>query len=389
LTFSLAFGLLLGGLCGPDAQAARGKKSPVPVAPPVVEEEPAPVIPEPTPLFGGPLPVHIGPLPTGLANLSAQGCNACHYQAHDSWAKSTHATGHATPAFTEAVREVGTPACQVCHLPLSAQHVEVVAFDAEDVNRPLHEANPEYQATLHTEGVTCAACHVREGTVVAAAPPTAEAPHPVGWSPELGASSFCGTCHQLTWPGANQPLYDTYGEWQRSPQATAGITCQDCHMGPGVSETGNGANHAFDSARGRALSVLIDIPATTLIRGGDPLVGDIILQNTGAGHAWPTGSPFRGVRLKIFLESVGEDAVTRSAVQTVDFARQLQKAAPFESVGDTRLGAGEERRIPWSGSLKHDAPPGPWFLVVTSTPTVRGAPQGGEVVQRRVAVRVE
>ena len=356
---------------------------------PVVEAPPPPVIPEPIPLFDSPLPADVGALPDGLANLSAQGCNACHYQSHDSWAQSTHATGHTTPAFTEALREVGTPACQVCHLPLSAQHVEIVAFDAEDVNRPLHEENPEYQASLHTEGVTCAACHVRNGTVVAAEPPTGQAPHPVGWSPELRASSFCGTCHQLTWPGANQPLYDTFGEWQRSPQGVAGITCQDCHMGPGASGTHDGSNHVFDAARGRALSVLVDIPATILVRGGDPLVGEIILQNTGAGHAWPTGSPFRGVRLDIFLETLIDGKVTRAAVQTLHLARELEEEPPFASVGDTRLSAGEERRIPWSGSLKHDAAAGPWFLVVTTTATVRGTPQEGEVVHRRIPVGVE
>jgi len=347
------------------------------------------VVPEPTRLFEAPLPVDIGPLPSGLANLSAQGCNACHFDAHDGWSESAHARGHAAARFIDALREIDTPACSVCHLPLTAQQPHLVEFDAEDVNRPLREVNPSYSATLHTEGVTCAACHVRDGIVIGASPPSGEAPHPIGWSPELREASFCGTCHQLTWPGANQPLYDTFGEWERSPQGAAGITCQDCHMGPGASAAQRGTNHAFDTATGRAISILVDLPATTLVRGGSPLIGQIVLQNTGAGHAWPTGSPFRGMRIEIFLETSDGEKRTRASAQTIDLARTLEDAPPFQSISDTRLAAGEERKIDWEGTLTHDAPTGPWFLVVRATPTLRGEALSKEVLERRLPVSVE
>lgn len=370
---------------GSLAHAGKGRKQPEPD--PVVEPEPE--TPEPTAVFTGPLPVDIGDLPAGLANRSSQGCNACHFAAHDSWAESAHATGHGGEAFVAAVAEIGTPACTVCHLPLASQQPVLVAFDTDDVNRPLGDVNPNYNATLHSEGVTCASCHVRGGKVIGASPTPGAAPHPTGWSPELRESKFCATCHQLTWPGANEPLYDTYGEWQRSPQAAAGITCQDCHMSPGASADQRGSNHSFTSAAGRAVSILVDIAAGPVIRGGDPVEAVVALQNTGAGHAWPTGSPFRGIRLEIFLESMGTEEPVRAAAQQIDLVRSLEDAAPWKTVADTRLAPGEERRIDWRGELTHEAPAGPWFLVVQATPTVLGEPAGAAVVERRIPVRVE
>jgi len=376
-------------LCGTLAQAGRGKKRPEPAPPAEPAPPPEPELPPPTALFDGGLPVEVGALPTGLANLSAQGCTACHYQAHDGWLDSRHATGHRSPRFSAALAEIDNAACSVCHLPISSQRPQNVSFDAEDIDRPVHSDNPTYDATLHTEGVSCAACHVRDGRVIGATPPSGSAPHASGWSPELTASSFCGTCHQLTWPGANQPLYDTFGEWQRSPHGQAGISCQSCHMGPGATGEQHGANHAFDTTAGRGVSVLVDIPAGTLVRGGAPLSGEIILQNTGAGHAWPTGSPFRGIRLEIFLEATDGDETVRAAVHTEDLVRSLEDTPPYQTLSDTRLAAGEERRFPWEGALEHDAPAGPWSLVVLARPTVRGETLPDTLLERRVPLRVE
>jgi hypothetical protein len=377
--------------CGTLAHAGKGRKAapePEPEPEPVVEPEPA-AVPEPTALFSAPLPVEIGDLPHGLANLSAQGCNACHFAAHESWSSSTHATGHASSRFVAAVADLGTPACTVCHLPIASQQPDLLVFDADDINRPVGRINPSWNATLRTEGVTCAACHVRDGLVIGAEPATGAAPHPIGWSPELRDSKICATCHQLTWPGANEPLYDTYGEWERSPQAAAGISCQDCHMGPGASASQRRANHAFSARAGRGVSVLIDMSPEKIVRGDNAITAVIRLQNTGAGHAWPTGSPFRGIRVEIYLESGrGEKAIRAAAIQ-FDLARTLEDEAPWSTVADTRLAPGEERRIDWEGTLDHDAPVGPWFLVVTATETVLGEVVGVPVVERRIPVRVE
>ncbi len=367
------------------AQARKGKRVPEPE----VVVLPEPKVPAPTPLFTTSLPVDIGELPAGLANRSAQGCAACHFEAHEAWAESRHATGHGSEAFVAAVTELGTPACTVCHLPIASQYPQIVQFDDGDVNRPIGAENPSYNATLHSEGVTCAACHVRDGSVVGANPQFGAAPHPSGWSPELRESKLCATCHQLTWPGANEPLYDTYGEWERSPQAAAGISCQDCHMGPGVSADRRGSNHAFSRRAGTGVSVLVDMPAGVLVRGGDPLKAVVRLQNTGAGHAWPTGSPFRGIVVEIYLEGATDELPDRAAARQFELSRKLEDAAPWSTTTDTRLAPGEQRSLEWEGSLSHEATVGPWFLVVSASPTVLGKIAGPAVVERRIPLRVE
>ena len=48
---------------------------------PVVIETP-PEVPTAPPLFESALPIDPGPLPEGLPNLSAQGCNSCHFEVH-------------------------------------------------------------------------------------------------------------------------------------------------------------------------------------------------------------------------------------------------------------------------------------------------------------------
>ena len=64
---------------------------PEPVAQPAPEAPPPPP-PEPAPrLFPDGVPVPVQQIPDGLANLSAQGCNGCHYAAHEAWEDSAHA----------------------------------------------------------------------------------------------------------------------------------------------------------------------------------------------------------------------------------------------------------------------------------------------------------
>jgi len=342
-------------------------------------------------LFPDGLPVAAGPIPTGLANRSAQGCNACHYQAHDTWAHSAHATGFADPAFREAVAEAGTPACRVCHQPLAEQAPQRAVYASGDPNEADQEPNPTFDATLYSEGVTCAACHVRDGKIVASHPPAGKAPHPVTWSDSLTSSSFCAACHELTWPGADKPFYDTYGEWRRSPQGAAGIQCQDCHMGQGASGGGR-VDHDVTIDPARAVSLLVDVDHLALTRGGDPLNVTIRLQNTGAGHAVPTGSPFVAVVLKARLLSPpqvkGDLPAERSVLQAV-LGRTLSEGPPWTTTTDTRLQAGGERQWFWQPALEIDDPRGDWFIEVSLTRTVRGQPDGDPFLVRRIPLDVD
>ncbi len=139
--------------------------------------------------------------------------------------------------------------CNGCHAPL--------AFLAGDIppKRPA-------EGTRANEGVSCDVCHsitgfdgdvpfnfnfviapgetkqgVRNGT---------ESPHhEIAANPFLMTAEFCGICHNEKDPW-DQWVKATHLEWQKSPQAKAGIVCQDCHMPPAAGnsapETG-GADH--------------------------------------------------------------------------------------------------------------------------------------------------
>jgi len=331
---------------------ARGRKNQEPPPPPEPVEAAAPAPPAAPPpppapkLFADGLPVTIAALPNGLASLSAQGCNACHWAAHDTWADSAHAHAWADETFQAALATAGgSTACVSCHLPLSNQQDQLAAgYIDGDLTRPRLEPNPAFDLTLRGEGVTCAACHVRGDTIVStrAAP---NAPHPVAVSDELSDPAMCATCHQLSWPDGDRPFYDTFGEWQGSAYAKANVTCQDCHMAPTAGAIVPGTDgtlpsHALNADAKRALTALVALPKAAVVRGQAVEVG-LTLQNTGAGHSVPTGNPFKSYRVDVVLLD-GANKELAPAFSTT-LARTVDAKAPYRTTADTRLGAGQQR----------------------------------------------
>lgn len=351
--------------------------------PPVVDVPVVPVVPTLEKVFDHVLPVETGPIPTGLGSLSAQGCNGCHFDAHDGWAHSAHATGFADPVFKHGSALAASPMCAECHLPLWVQHTERFAPIEGSPDRLVTAPNEAFDATLAQEGVTCAACHVREGKVVVAEP-VANAPHPTVVSPQLRDASLCATCHSLTWPGADKPLYDTYGEWERSAYAKAGITCQACHIGRGAD--GGLVAHDVAQPAARAVSLLVDVDTVSLVRGGGPLAVAMRVQNTGAGHAFPTGSPWRIVRVQAALVGPvgkkGEVLPHPKATWTADLKRTIEDAPPWRTLADTRILPGEETAFSASLSLPADAQDGVWTLEVSLAFVRDGEVEVPFVVQR-------
>lgn len=369
--------------CPPEAQSGRNEAAPT-VQPVEVVATPERPTERLGALFPSALPLDEGPLPAGLANLSAQGCNACHPDAHAGWASSAHAK--VSPAFAEAAAQAGTPACYACHAPLQRQHADLASYPEGDIHHPTLTPNPHWDGGLQLEGVTCAACHVREGKIVTANPGV-QAPHPTVWSPELKESTACAICHQLSWPGASQPFYDTYGEWERSPHAAAGVSCQSCHFAHGDT-----VRHDSPADPARAVSLLVRPARPTLARGGPPLAVEITLQNTGAGHAIPTGNPWKGVRLEAAILGPADRkgiAARGDGALVVDLARTVQAEAPWEITADSRLQAGEARVMSAALSLPAKAPPGPWRLEVTLTRTLYGKTVEEPFVRKVIPLTVD
>jgi len=359
--------LLLALVLTPAHAGKKKRKSdPEPAPEPVPT---APAVPPYEGLFSPLSLVQVGALPPGLANLSAQGCAACHPGTVHRWRQGPHG-GPASSALQQAVVDQANPTCGVCHWPLEQQ--QPLGFTPSIGSVPSTTAKGGFDLTLRGEGVTCVACHVREGAVIASTPGPHRAPHPVRYGPELADGSVCGACHQLEVDGV--ALYDTVGEWERSPYAANDIGCLDCHGRRGP-DGRSMADHGMVPDGAVALSVLVTADRTTLVRGGDPLEVTITVQNTGAGHHWPSGGPWSGARLEAALVGHDDDGnEVRAATFAYDLARRFDEG--WNVLEDTRLPAASSHELSWSPALPQDAPAGPWHVEVTVQPTARGAAHG-------------
>ncbi len=183
---------------------------------------------------------------------SARECKICHPKQFTEWSRSMHAYAQHSPvmeAFTLKMLErtngtVGT-FCTRCHTPIGT------ALGEDGCRRNVHRSQ------ISMEGVTCVVCHrlpeayyksngrrfLQPGKLVEGCmygpfddPIAAKhnAHHAQG-NANLKQASMCGSCHDVTNP-AGMRLEEAFSEWQNSPAAKQGITCQHCHMGevPGV-----------------------------------------------------------------------------------------------------------------------------------------------------------
>ncbi|HCP46385.1 MAG TPA: hypothetical protein DIU15_10100 [Deltaproteobacteria bacterium] len=311
-----------------------------------------------------------------MLSLSAQTCNACHGEVHDQWASSGHATAATNPVYLAATDALGNPPlCRECHLPLQNQRVSLARGPAF-LGSTAQEANPDYEPSLALEGVTCAACHVRDGVILGPRTlPTEAAPHRVLQASEFRDVEACAFCHQLALPGAKEhPFIDTVGEWQRSPFSQAGISCQDCHM-PRVSGIIAGSRYAaFASHLGlggrsseslrRAITLEVELSAASLERGGS-IEASARLMNTGAGHAVPTGDPSHRLEVRFEVEGPGGKAAKGAEPESHWLAREVDTESPFTQRSDTRLQPMEVRSFDFKHTIPRNQDPGRFTLRVS------------------------
>lgn len=180
--------------------------------------------------------------------VSARECAQCHPKQYTEWSRSMHAYAQHSPAFeaftlTMVERTGGTIGtfCTRCHTPIG------VALGETASTRNVHRSR------ISMEGVTCVVCHrmsrpyykasgrlpVTPGQVLdtCAYGPFSDpvnpdgSAHPAAGSSYLTSSTLCGSCHDVTSPQGVR-LEEAFSEWQNSPAAREGITCQECHMGP-------------------------------------------------------------------------------------------------------------------------------------------------------------
>jgi hypothetical protein len=275
-----------------------------------------------------------GPPPEGFtaqeSGLDPASCGSCHPQQYLDWQTTLHA-GAYSPGFAGQLIEgplaerQERDACLTCHSPLAEQ---------------------QRDAALRAQGVVCAACHVRRRRTFgparrADAPP---APTPVphdGFEvrAEYQQARFCAECHQFfdgAAPGG-KPIQNTFVEWQASPQAARGETCQSCHM-PDRAHRWRGI-HDPDTVR-----AAVDVALAPAGAGldGPGLQAALLVSNRAVGHRFPTYITPR-VRVAMWQE----DAAGRALPGTREEAwiARVLDFSDWSEISDTRIPPGESVKL--------------------------------------------
>ena len=196
-------------------------------------------------------------------------------------------------------------------------------------------ADPNQASGVHAQGTHCDFCHK---TSAVALNPQTGAPYPNRsgalsielmrstepglffgpyddvdfgrdtYSPLFAQSDVCASCHSASFWGV--PIYQSFNEWQASPYAAEGTTCQHCHMAPdgvttNIAPRRGGverdprtiSTHRFPGASDDALlqgAAELDVVVS---RDAERLSVEVSVTNASAGHHLPTGSPLRQILL--------------------------------------------------------------------------------------------
>ncbi|MBL8600939.1 MAG: hypothetical protein JNK72_03350 [Myxococcales bacterium] len=261
----------------------------------------------------GAAPVRLGRAVPGVASHAASACASCHAEIADEWRASQHRGAWHDRVFQAAYQREPMAFCRHCHAPL-----------AEGPAPSREEAD---------EGVSCAVCHVRSGAVLGARA-RADTPHPV-LAAGLGASTYCAGCHQFNFPGdtggaeapyaTDEPMQDTFAEWQMSASGQRGESCQSCHM-PWV-EGPNGRRHRSHRFVGGADPALVRQAVSVRLvpgRTADAVEAAVSLVPGRLGHAFPTGDLFRRVELRVWADD--DEAHAQTVVYARAFAPVLERS---------------------------------------------------------------
>ncbi len=290
-----------------------------------------------------------GEAPAGWSDversLAPESCAACHEEKHAEWRTSLHARALSPGLVGQLVtmgRE-GAAGCIECHAPLTEQRGDFVAALAAGAGHVTERQG------LASAGVACPACHLRghrrfgppQRDTAAVGPSSPDdahgGVHRATWFEE---SEFCTACHQFPQEYAinGKPLENTYVEWQASPQAAQGITCQGCHM-PERRHLWRGIHDPDMVAAG--LTARFSATAD---------VARFSLTNSGVGHAFPTYVTPRVEMHAVALDEGGQE-VPASAVRQVIQRSVAYRGGRWVEEFDTRMLPGETMTLalPWQG----------------------------------------
>ncbi|MBN2110733.1 MAG: cytochrome c family protein [Methanosarcinaceae archaeon] len=258
-------------------------------------------------------------------------CMQCHAILGTQWEGTMHSNAYVDPFYLEEFHAASEDTdglvdsfCSRCHTPIGVVAGEIPPADGSQLSE------------IAKDGVQCDFCHTVSGSDGTGNAPFIVTPGDTKWGPFKDSNSafheseylelhtrseFCGMCHEVTHPVNGLLIDDTYPVWKNSSYAQEDVSCQDCHMTPGITgfeanpgRAGSGApqrdhislhstvgGNAFvtgilgaDKQRDMAIERLekaatldMDSPETAT-KGGNVTVG-VSITNSGAGHNIPTG----------------------------------------------------------------------------------------------------
>ena len=257
-------------------------------------------------------------VPAGLSSLSAETCGTCHRAIYREWQVSTHAAAWRDRQYQAELQKSGNRwLCLNCHTPLMVQQdYWPVGLQEGDVEYPVLVRNPGFDEGLREEGITCAACHVRDGVIHGPGLSDSAAPHPVQEDPDFRGNAVCLRCHQATatYPGKGFVCtFDTGSEWAAGPYPAEDRHCPDCHMPAAERPAAAGgpervvAQHwwrggGIPKVEGVYPPVEANPPGLGLEATWTEEGLALVMSNRSAGHLLPTGDPERWVQVDVRFE---------------------------------------------------------------------------------------
>jgi len=280
------------------------------------------------------LPVDTSRASPALRGLGADDCGECHGEFVAEWKTSMHSRAWTEPYFQADWEFDGRQQiCKNCHIPLDVQQEHrVVGFYDDARWNPILTPNPDFDESLQHEGVTCAACHLRDGMIIGVFG-DGEAPHPVR---RIGSGNeVCLRCHIVEGDRRDTffrfPPCGTVAEIQagrgqrtgRSGETTVAdvesLGCVECHM-PLVQRALVDGGRVRPARRHlwrgghdpemvkRALDISFEGVANDAPGAGAFVM---TLVNIGAAHYVPTGTPDRHLVLSVGLLNAEGESIKR------------------------------------------------------------------------------
>lgn len=318
-------------------------------------------------------PVDTSLTPPVLGSLSAKECAECHQEFYDEWQTTIHSKAWTEPYFqTDWKFDRSQHSCRLCHTPLDRQQPQkVLGYRDTDKWDPILENNPDFDSALQHEGVTCAACHYRDGKIVGVLGNT-DAPHPVKKLDD--PNQVCVRCHVVEgdkWDtffrfppcgtvaeieSSSPPLIKGLSDEQvieKTSPPVSQLGCVQCHMpvvkralvkGGAIRQTRHHywrGGHDPEMVK-KALSIKFTEFDLENKKASSNSKQKYILtiENIGAAHYVPTGTPDRHLMIQLRVLDKNNNVLNENK----NIIRRNVMWRPFIiDLTDTRLPHGQPR----------------------------------------------